>query len=213
MVLQRHGIEPATDIVNWLISAQTRSGGFPTYPPEPGTPVTGWNVGHPDVTLLVVHSLRRLRAGAGALEAAVAWLESMGEQVLTSYWWPSSAYAAWAQVRTSFSAPDAATWAAESLDRSCPMPESAMLIEAAASDRRFTTKQAIEATAWLLGEQLRDGSWPCSPCLRVTDPTVISSSTTAPGNIYAGSRRIFSTAHAVSALSEVSKRLHIAELC
>lgn len=213
MVLHRHGIKPATDIVNWLISAQNRSGGFPTYPPEPGTPVNGWNVDHPDVTLLVIHSLRRLRTGTSALQAAVAWLESTGEHVLTSYWWPSPSYAMWAQVRTSFSGPDAAARAAASLDPSCTAPESAMLIEAAAYGRRLTTKQAVEATARLLGEQFRDGSWPCSPCLRVTDPMVMSSSTTAPGKVYAGTRRIFSTAHAVSALNQVSKYLHIADRC
>jgi hypothetical protein len=50
---------------------------------------------------------------------------------------------------------------------------------------------------------LGDGSWPCAPCLRVTDPHEHVTHPHLRGTCYADGRRIFSTAHAVAALASV----------
>jgi hypothetical protein len=205
IVLRKHGIKPPKGIVGWLISNQGPSGGFPTYEPERGIPANGWQVEHPDVTLLVIESLRRLGAGVEAQQAAIKWLQATTRRSVTSYWWPSASYAIWAQVRTSFAAADAAAQAVELLGKSQAVPESAMLVEAAALGGKLGLQQAKNAMVLLLREQLHDGSWHCSPCLRVTEPTTMNSRSTAPGPVYAGTRRTFSTAHAVAALNELSK--------
>jgi hypothetical protein len=206
LVLHAHGHRAPQHIGQWLLSAQTGAGGFPTYASECArTPRTGWHDPHGDVTLLVVEALRRLGLGHYPCERALEWLEaSTAGPLVRSYWWPSPAYSAWSQARTGFRLAAAAARARDIVGRAADVPELAMLVAAAVHDEGFTTDVAGRAARILLAQQRGDGAWTCSPCLRVTEPSVASHSEELPGPIFAGERRVLSTAHAVAALNELA---------
>jgi hypothetical protein len=200
MVLHDHGIEAPRFIVEWLLAGQAPSGGFPTYPKDVGLAAkNGWQREHADVTLMVIEAMRRLGLAPEQRERALRWLHASAPKgLIKSYWWPSPAYAAWLQTRVGFRAEQAARNASALIGEERWASELAMLVAAARSDEKHR-RGAQGALTTLLAQQWRDGSWPCSRVLRVTDPNAPDDALSGPG--FAGARRAFSTAHSVAALA------------
>jgi hypothetical protein len=206
LVLQAQGMVPPSFIVDWLISTQDIGGGFPTYASPGASAKNGWQVAHPEVTAIVVEALRRLGVADDRRHRALDWLDrATTGRLIQSYWWPSPAYAAWAQVRTGFRAEAAAQHATQLLDGSRSSPQLPMLLAAASGATQFAPARCRSGLAALLAQQLSDGSWPCDPCLQVPSPArfQIGESVLLEGRTYPGTRRVLSTAHAVAALQSV----------
>lgn len=200
MALQRHGRAIDRNWIDFVLAQQAPSGGFPTYPPTgpSGQPAHGWQAVHPDVTLIVMELLRRLGREAER-ERALLYLRTLGDDVVAPYWWNTRAYAAWASVRAGFETATTSAVARELLAHGASsMPTLAMLLSAAGDT--LTQAERTTTLARLLGQQLADGSWPCDPCLRVTNPASAAASEAAPGRQFAGNRRVLSTTHAVAAI-------------
>jgi hypothetical protein len=202
MVLRNHQIQPPRFVIDWLLAAQAPSGGFPTYPPpRGGEPANGWQREHADVTLMVVDALSRLDIEPAIQHQALRWLEgTTTESLIRSYWWSSPAYAAWAQARTGFRADDAGDKAARLILNHYGVPALPMLLTAATRSGQLTRGLTKSALTTLVAQQWKDGSWPCQQCLRVTDASH-NDAGNLDGPVFAGARRIFSTAHAVAALA------------
>lgn len=209
MALHRHGRALDRSWIDFILAHQAPSGGFPTYPPtgRSGQPAHGWQAVHPDVTLIVIELLRRLGREAER-ERALLYLRTLGDDVVPPYWWNTRAYAAWASVRAGFEIASASAVARELLSHGASsMPALAMSLSAAGDP--LTQTERTTSLARLLGQQLADGSWPCDPCLRVTNPIYSSASETAPGKQYAGNRRVLSTAHALAAIVDSAPALRV----
>jgi hypothetical protein len=198
MVLHASGsINPAW--VQRLVATQHDCGGFPTFPGQGGAS-DGWRAPHPDVTAVVVTALARLGVAVAARRRALRWLNTLAmSNRLISYWWPGEAYMHWVCANLRAAAPGEAPAVRAAQFRSISVPDTPMLI-ASSLKMRMPPTAIGAAIAGLLALQLRDGSWPCEPCLRLTDPHVMAPSADAPGKRYAGQRRVFSTAHSVAAL-------------
>ena len=203
LALHRAGrkLDPAW--VGFVLGQQRPSGGFATYAATGPNrqPANGWQHEHPDVTLLVVELLRRLDLDA---TRAIAYLETCSDDGLVPpYWWNTSGYSAWAATRAGLRSKATERAAMKSLTEPVTvMPAAAMLLSAAAS-----AEHDVRATMTsILRQQRDDGSWPCEPCLRVTEPNVFTPSAHAAGRVFAGNRRVLSTAHALAALAAASNR-------
>lgn len=213
MVLQRHSLALPPAAVEAVLAAQSPSGGFATFLPsgKDRLPASGWETPHPDVTLIVVELLRRLGVHEAARRRAIEWLATQagGGRVL-AYWWSSRAYSLWAENFSGTATEDTRTQAQQMLFACRTAPYLPMLLSVVAT-------QNCQDLAWrapvatLLAAQARDGSWPCTPCLRVTDRGEYLARKDARGRVHRDSRRLFSTAHSVAALSLFS-RLHESEL-
>ena len=203
LALHRDGRRLDPTWVGFVLAQQRPSGGFATYAATGSNrqPANGWQNEHPDVTLLVVELLRRLDLD---VTRALAYLETCSDDaLLPPYWWNTSAYSAWAATRAGFRSEVTERAAMKALtEPTTAMPAAAMLLSAAGA-----AEQNVAPTVTrILRQQLDDGSWSCDPCLRVTAPSVLTPSERAPGPVFAGSRRVISTAHAVAALAAASNR-------
>lgn len=205
LVLQRRASVTGFDRhLDWLLRSQTEKGGFPTYI---RTDPTGWAKPHPDVTLAVADLLGR--AGLRAQQRrALDWVESSSPPApVASYWWNTDAYNLCLQSKVGHHRAPAAALARRRLrERRARSPETAMLLLAALADG------PVEGTMMTAGRnlqrmQLADGSWPCAPCLRVTDPAEHELGAKLRGRVYAGRLRVFSTAYALAALARFAKAL------
>jgi hypothetical protein len=212
MVLQRHCRRIERSWTDFVLAHQAPSGGFPTYAPSgpDGAPAHGWQAAHPDVTLIAAELLRRLGRDSER-ERAFTYLRTVGGSrgVVPPYWWNTHAYTAWASVRAGFAVATASTEARCMLSQgTASMPALAMLLSASAADQP-APHDLRRGLASVLAQQAEDGSWPCDPCLRVTDPNVFAASAAAQGRQYAGMRRVLSTAHAVAAIVDAAAALQI----
>lgn len=206
MVLGRFGANRDPFLVQDLAARQLPSGGFPTYDPERAAVRTGWHDAHPDVTALVAEALRREGGFTPVVERSDRWLAGQLEDgALPSYWWPGVHYGLWVQARTRVLAPASATAAREALSEPRTTPQLGMALTAAAT-LELGGREVDAALADLIGTQLADGSWPCAPCLRLTDPTYRGAPSDAPGRVVADRTRVFSTAHALAALHAGARR-------
>jgi hypothetical protein len=188
--------------VETLVAAQHESGGFPTFPSQHGV-TDGWRAPHPDVTAVVVTALARLATAESARRRALQWLNSLAQsKELIAYWWPGEAYMRWACANLHAAAPGEAPPAPPAHSHRITVPDTPMLITAD-SKLGLTNPALNETVAGLIALQRRDGSWPCTPCLRLTDPRMLACTPHASGKCYAGRRRMFATAHAVAALWSV----------
>ena len=189
-----------------LLRAQLPGGGFATYAPGAGA-TSGWHAAHPDVTIVAVEALRRY--GLGEPERrALAWLEGEAPRTgVASYWWQGPEYGLWLRAKVGVlrdaRTADAVTAA---LAEARPVPQSAQLLAAAVGLGLGEERPAEASAAHLVRTQLADGSWPCAPCLRVTDPREAETRPQLRGRVYGDARRIFSTAHGVAALQALADR-------
>ena len=207
LVLRRFGSAVPDFLLETLLRAQLPDGGFATYAPGAGR-ISGWHAAHPDVTIVAVEALRRYGLRE-AEERALGWLAGDGlRPSFASYWWPGNAYGLWACAKVRLHVPGMTRAVAAAVAGAPPAPQGAQLLAAALAlglDRE--DEQIVEAAAArLVGTQLADGSWPCSPCLRVTDPRETETLPELRGRVYADERRVFSTAHAVAALQAMLDR-------
>jgi hypothetical protein len=229
LVLHRHGYRIRDAWIAEIAGAQSPCGGFPTYRPTGpnGTPESGWQAPHPDVTLVVVRMMDRMGILPAERARAAQWLTTQAKGgIVPAYWWTTPAYGLWAQAQAGFE-PDAALQTAlQLLPSSGAVPDLPMLLVAASpgaascnasagaaagdssagaaagdsSAEAAAERACQQAMIALLSQQRADGSWDCAPRLRVTDPDVFRSSVDARGRVYSGQRRVFSTAHAIAAL-------------
>jgi hypothetical protein len=208
MVLRRldHEIESAW--IERLLSTRCEDGGYATFASSRSDrlPRTWWEMPHPDVTLIVVEALRRLDGYTEERDTALAWLSGqVVDGVLPAYWWTSRAYSLWAQTRAGFELETTSRCATQLLGDEQRPVYLAMLISAALAQGVWSAPVEA-AVARLVRERRRDGSWRCAPCLRTTranHPCGFD----APGPTYADRYRVFSTAHAVAALSLAGRAL------
>lgn len=209
MVLGRFSLPCEEFLVRNLADMQLECGGFPTYPPDRGSQppgATGWRSAHPEVSAMVAEALRRRGGFEEQVDRCRRWLESVAAGgVLTSYWWEGDGYAIWVQSRTATLSASAPGALQDALDRCAGSPQVAMVLSAAI-DSGMAGESVEAAIRRLLREQLSDGSWPCAPCLRVTDPRHTVSNGRLTGRVAADHRRVFSTAHAIAALERVRAR-------
>jgi hypothetical protein len=201
IAIRRVGGEVAPASVQALLATR-REDGFATYAstrPD-GQPSTWWEMPHADVTLIVIEALRRLEDFGEQRQAAIDWLsDSVVDGVLPAYWWTSPAYTLWAQARAGFELSQTARVASEMLVAEERPVYLAMLIAAALGDGGWSPTLAT-AVERLVCARRADGSWLCAPCLRPT-PSHHEGGFDAPGPVYGDPYRVFSTAHAVAALS------------
>jgi hypothetical protein len=195
-----HGVEPGW--VNTLMAARHEEGGFATFAstrPD-GLPRTWWDMPHADVTLFVAEALERINRHAAQARCAREWLEEQAtEDVLPAHWWTSPAYSLWAQSQTGFRITETASAAAQRLETEHRPVYLAMLINAALAEGN-SDHRVVSAVTRLLAARLDDGSWPCDPCMRTTSANH-PGGWDAPGPVSGDPYRVFSTAHAVAALS------------
>ena len=155
------------------------------------------------MTIIVIETLRRY-GHAEPARAALNWLDTpTAEPTFASYWWLGPQYGLWARARTGLHSPRLAEAVATAFADARSTPQIAQTL--AASIALQVAQQALqaEATLQLLRTQLSDGSWPCSLCLRATEPSELKTRPAMRGPCYADQRRIFSTAHAVAAVQAV----------
>lgn len=204
LVLAAHGYVLPPAWTELLLGFQQPGGGFSTYRAPPTGPVTGWQASHPDVTLAALAAVRVLDldpTAAARADVFLAGASGTTSGLTTAYWWAIPAYTVWAHARFGIAA-DAAADRARYLLAAAPGPlDVALLAQVAGLDGAARDTAMIN----LLATQAADGSWPCSPCLRVTDPALHSSLLVAPGPVYGGARRVFSTAHAAAALARLAR--------
>lgn len=207
MVLQRFALPYPSFLIHDLAAAQAAGGGYPTYvPPTADAPRDGWQTVHAEVSAMVLECLRRAGGFDARVTRCTAWLAEVCDTgVLRSYWWSDPAYALWLQARVGLLSAQAAPALQALLASGCACPQLPMALSAALrlDDHEF---DCALATRRILAAQLADGSWPCAPCLRVTDNRVFDASPEAAGLVAADKRRVFATAHAVAALHAMSAR-------
>jgi hypothetical protein len=207
MVLHRHGFRIPPTLINYLIVAQENEGGFPTFPRSNRSVQIGWEMAHADVTLMVVEMLRRLNLCKMERVRAINWLYSYSvKEEIQAYWWNMPSYILWAQSKADFRADAASVNAHSLLDEPADNPHLAMALSAYLNKGKLDAK-CNQAIRTIMSQQCEDGSWRCSPCLRVTDPRESIPGPTSKGTVYLDRRRIFSTAHAVAALTQAQKIL------
>ena len=206
MVLGRFDVEAEQFLVQGLAAAELPDGGFPTYRADRAALRGSWHHAHAEVTALVAEALRRDGRFTSVVERCRAWLERQAvDGAFASYWWPNVHYGLWAQARTGMPARLPAAQVREALGTPRATPELAMAVSAATALGLDAT-EVDAALRDLVGIQLADGSWPCAPCLRLTDPAYEGAPSGAPGRVCADRTRIFSTAHCVAALHAICLR-------
>ena len=201
LVLHRFRRDVPVFLLETLVLAQLREGGFPTYATS-GAVASGWHAAHPDVTAIAVEMLGR-HGRPEAAERASRWLEAQDPSSgFASYWWDGPHYGLWARARAGLLRPAAAGEVAAALRETRTAPHVALAVVAALA-LHLSEENIRDGVHQLLRTQLGDGSWPCAPCLRITDPHEHVTHSQLRGTCYADGRRIFSTAHAVAALASV----------
>jgi hypothetical protein len=204
VVLHRFELPVPDFLLQALLRAQTPAGGFSTYVPN-GNPLNGWQAPHPDVTIAAVEALRRYGRTEPAMRA-LGWLDAAWtSSEFASYWWVGPHYALWACTRVGLRSPRIEDAVRTALADTQSTPPAAHLL-AAGLALDLESSQLAAAALQLLRTQLADGSWPCSPCLRVTDPGQVETRPELAGRCYADARRTFSTAHSVAAIQAMLQR-------
>ncbi|MCU1278603.1 MAG: type 2 lantibiotic biosynthesis protein LanM, partial [bacterium] len=199
--LHRCGRPVPRALVDCLARLQNDDGGFPTYGKSGTFTAEGWEVSHPDVTVIVAWVLGELGGADEARAQALRWLSRrLVDGVLPAYWWTTPAYALWAQARTVTFTDRIVEHARRLLAAQPTSPDVSHLIYAAlrAGAEPASLDVHIER---LLRLQSADGAWPSVPCMRLTAPHVKESKPDAAGDLYPGVSGVFATAHAVAALA------------
>lgn len=200
LVLHNAGYKVPSSWVMELAAQQHANGGYSTFRKHKLFP-NGWQIPHPDVTLVVVAALRRLGIAPEAQLRATKWIDALDNaSELIPYWWSSPAYIYWCSMRTGRHSSKVSKFLSNTLPSATTVPDLAMLTWASLREKGWSN-DTLSGVNRLISLQRNDGSWPCSPCLRLTNPAIMAPKVNAPGTIYSGQRRNFSTAHAVAALS------------
>jgi len=216
MALRRFELPFERSLIEGIEASQSDQGGFPTFgPADSAVNGLGWQAPHPEVTVVVMEMLWRLQRSAERIERAEAWLrDQVRDGAIASYWWEGWAYGLWILGRTGFLSDAAGQRARRILERVRVRiaPDLPMLLVSALRQHSLEHPVMASAVLRLLRAQLHDGSWRCSPCLRVTKMFQHEAASIAPGRTYRDRRRTFSTMHAVAALQRARESLAAREL-
>ncbi len=214
IVLKQNGFKLKIKSLTWLLKQQYNSGGFPTYPIcDLNTSLNSWSIPHMDTTLYAVHALKTLNQSQlnrpiftslnHAFTSGSYWLKyQLKTGPLTAFWWEDPAYILWVQKKIRFNLKYSIQTSHRLL---LSQPKNVTTLSFLLNDlsKQSSTKPEVNyGINVLLNSQLKDGSWACTPCLRVSLNTKFSSKM-GMSPIYSGSERIFSTAHAVSSLFSI----------
>lgn len=198
LLLHKMNYEFPSFILQNIIQAQDIHGGFPTYF-NLSKNKNLWQKPHADITILVIELLKRTGEFSHELNRAEMWLAKQFDEngFLKNFWWNNPAYSIWLQGKTNFIKPITVDTLRNFFSLYHSVSEAAFIAHAVSLKENM--KDTIsEITTLLLNTQLQDGSWPCSKVLKVPHRYVED----AACKIYADEKRIFSTAHALNALSQ-----------
>jgi hypothetical protein len=192
---------------------QREDGGFATYCLE--DPNDSWGHSHPDVTPVALEALlshlpqghRALRAGRRYVIAGQG-----GEGVWQSFWWDSSLYGTWANIRLLMKT----RWrfdrqrCLDSILRQGPPQDAfglalyAGCLSMLSTSRAESSPRLEESVAELLRAQSADGSWPARPMLRLSDRTCATPwAKASAGELFADGRSLFTTATVLHCLQPI----------
>ncbi|HET9057268.1 MAG TPA: hypothetical protein VFN30_10540 [Chitinophagaceae bacterium] len=207
MVLDNCKINYHYFILENLVKRQHNNGGFTTYAYESNT-TNAWQIPHPDVTLVVLELLKRQGGFKKEVERGERWLMTMRSNgVVKNYWWGNNSYSIWAQAKCNYLYELDKDNFAEFVNTFTSIPELAMITRMGVLIG-MGYDVALDIVNILLSSQLRDGSWPCSPILRVTSQkSYFNSEDHLTGKLFSDYYRSFSTAHCINALDILKKYL------
>jgi hypothetical protein len=196
-----------------LARFQLDSGDFATYRAFEGRP--GWCRGHPDVTVVALRAMSDvIPAGHSILRRGHARLSEhvRATRSTASYWWASPFYMARELLDLWHADERAPRFALPRLRlaRDAGCFDTALALEVAtlqahrSERRRAVASERRRAVASELADrQSADGSWPCAPILRVTDPhsETHGDRRFRRSEIACDDRRLFTTATVIAALA------------
>jgi hypothetical protein len=204
LVLKHHGITIKVKTIDWILKQQNENGGYPTYPFSRTLPFNNWSMPHSETTLAVIAALKGLKIAAESRGQALKWLYREAEMgPLKAFWWKNPSYILWVQKKTGIDTHGASKLSSTIIlkKRNLRTPHYSFLLYKAKLGSRAMTLKAHHA---LIDLQLKDGSWPCQPCMRVTK-RICHNTVTEQGLLYSGDERVFSTAHAVAVLYDLNR--------
>jgi hypothetical protein len=181
--------EPSPKHIAGLARFFQPDGGVRTYIwPPPGH---GWGDAHPEVTATALRALLRwLPSDHELIRRGIAWLSPERE----AYWWDAPHYLPLELLRLRALVPDSPVKAPPDAPGTTVF-DIALALECAV----LTGSSGEELSRALLGTQLGDGSWPAGSILRLPEPAGSGAA------VYADTRRIFTTATALSALVQAER--------
>ncbi|MBC8173486.1 MAG: hypothetical protein H7X71_06215, partial [Chitinophagales bacterium] len=195
LVLQRMFYPFPSFLVDNILSAQTAEGGFPTYKKTNLRPNL-WQDPHVDITFIVIELLKRIGGYEREIEKANVWLRKQQNEagMFTCFWWDGDAYSIWAQYKTAYGSLLTPEKILQHMQDAKMLPDIAMLLPAAITFD-LAHHHIMSYYNILANTQLQDGSWKCSPCLKVPHRYIKN----AACKIYRDDTRLLSTAHGLHA--------------
>lgn len=193
-----------------LLAHQQSDGGFATY--TRAWNHGAWTLSQPEVTATVLLALLDEPAAHEPAAAATRYLlaTQQPDGLWPSYWWTSPLYATDVALAGLGDAMTVERRRVVAAVRATATPTAFDLaLQASCLQRLGDATGATAAAAALAARQLRDGSWPCGPVLRLTHRHVTEPWNAAdPGPLFADQHRTFSTATAVAALDRCAAAAH-----
>jgi hypothetical protein len=181
-----------------LARFQVGTGGFATY--LFGGSDHGWNKPHVEVTATALRALLEfLPRDHFRIHDGVAWLQKQlrAEEPPKPYWWLSPSYLAVELERLRAAGVEVQAPVRYDEDGSVFAQALCLSLE---TMRHAPPPLLAKKLAMIERLQCRDGSWPASPILRVTDPRASEPA----GPLAADDRRLFTTATVVAAMAGIN---------
>jgi hypothetical protein len=208
LFLTSHGFSIEERSWERLRAFQRPDGGFATFTPQGS--FGSWVESHADVTATAVLALlKRTPSGGPVTDSDVArGLRYLRRQVTpsglwNSFWWNSCLYATEANLLLSRRASAGAALASIA-PKNC-FERALLILSLLNAGSSADTPEVSQAVSALISRQLKDGSWPSAPILRLTDRDCLEPWTRSEaGPLFADKNRIFTTATAVAALAAQS---------
>lgn len=191
------------ELIDYIITWQSKCGGFPTFKPSGPdmTAVSAWESPHPEVTAMMIYVLRRFgKKYQSNINKATNWLENqISSGLLPSYWFDGHEYGLWVLSLNDLLSQLAYRTALNLIISTEHIPALPMLVKVIMT-KSNANHLVCRSVRTIVSKQLSDGSWECEPCLRVTNPHHYEPGCGKPGRVYADRRRVFSTVHSIYAL-------------
>ena len=194
LFLQAMGKASPDSAIERLLSFSRADGGFATYGLDQS--FGEWTTSNVEVTATAALALRACGAHAREIASATGFVQRhrRPDGLWNSYWWPSPCYATEVSLRLLGKA------AREQTRQALCAIQPANAFEAAL--RALALSPSPMYSRELQAKQSPDGGWPCAPILRLTHRDVHAPVTARDaGPCFADTRRIFTTATVLSAIS------------
>lgn len=205
LFLASQGFSVAARTWERLREFQRADGGFATFIAHAG--VGSWALSHPEVTATALMALMTGDSlDDGSIERGIAYsrkqMTSAG--LWNSFWWRSCLYATESNLflwrKTDFDTSLTRT-ALRSIRPENSFEHALLILSLLHAGSTLDTPELDESAEALLSAQLKDGSWPSVPILRLTDRHCPEPWTrTDAGPLFADQNRIFTSATVVAAL-------------